>query len=43
MSQSYDYEERKSMQKRQKKQKDTVMKGNIDPQQAVKLLRRQWQ
>ncbi len=31
MSQSNDDEERKTMQKRQKIQEDTTMKGNIDP------------
>ncbi len=43
MSQSNDDEERKTMQKRQKKQKDTTMKGSIDSQQAIELLRKQQQ
>ncbi len=41
MSQSNDDEERKTLQKRQKKQEDIAMKGSIDPQQATKLLKKQ--
>ncbi len=41
MSQSYDDEERETLQKRQRRQEDIAMRGNIDPQQATKLLRKQ--
>ncbi len=43
MSQSNDDEERKTLQKSPRKQEDTAMRGNIDLQQATKLLRKQQQ
>ncbi len=43
MSQFDDDEERETMQKKQKRQKDTTMRGIINLQQAVELLRRQQQ
>jgi len=41
MSQSDDEEERKTLQKKQKRQEDTAMKGSIDLQQAIELLMKQ--
>ncbi len=43
MSQSDDEEERKTLQKKQKRQEDTAMKGSIDLQQAIELLMKQQQ
>jgi hypothetical protein len=41
MSKSNDDEKKKTLQKRQCTQEDIVMKGNINPQQTTKLLRKQ--
>ncbi len=41
MSQSNDDEERETLQKRQRRQEDTTMRGSINPQQATKLLKKQ--
>ncbi len=35
-----DDEEKETLQKRQRRHEDTIMKGNIDPQQGVKLLKK---
>ncbi len=43
MSQFDDDEKRDTLQKKQRKQEDIAMKGNIDPQQVTKLLKRQQQ
>jgi hypothetical protein len=41
MSEFDDEEEKEILQKRQKKHEDTTMRGSIDPQQVIKLLRKQ--
>jgi hypothetical protein len=43
MSQSDDDEEIKTLQKRQRRQEDTAMKGSIHLQQAIELLMKQQQ
>jgi hypothetical protein len=41
MYQSNDDEERETLQKKQRRQEDTTMRGSIDLQQALELLRKQ--
>jgi hypothetical protein len=41
MSQFDDDDERETLQKRQRRQEDITMRGNINPQQVAKLLRKQ--
>ncbi len=41
MSQIDDDEEKETLQKKQVKQEDTTMRGNINPQQVVELLKKQ--
>ncbi len=41
MTRSNDDEERKNLQKRQRRNEDTTMKGNIYLQQAIELLKKQ--
>lgn len=41
MSQIDDDEEKETLQKKQIRQEDTTMRGNINPQQTIELLRKQ--
>ncbi len=41
MFQSNDDEEREILQKKQRREEDIIVRGNIDPQQATKLLKEQ--
>ncbi len=41
MSQSNNDEEKRTLEKRQRKQEDITMRGDINLQQATKLLRKQ--
>ncbi len=43
MPQSSNDEEKKTLQKRQRKQEDTIMRGSINPQQVAKLPKKQQQ
>ncbi len=43
MSQSNDDEEREAMSKRQKRQEESTMRGNVNPQQVTELLKKQKQ
>jgi hypothetical protein len=40
MSQSNDDEKREMLQKRQRRQEDTIMRGSINPQHVGKLMRK---
>jgi hypothetical protein len=40
MSQSNDDEEKETLLKRQRRQEDITMRGNVNPQQATKLTRK---
>ncbi len=41
MSQFNDVEKKETLHKRQRRQENIVMKGNINPQQTTKLLKKQ--